>query len=948
METTKVPDLQFNQFINSIKGCFSAQQSVYLRDLAAKAGYGWIVEVGSFQGKSAVALWTGSKKRLLPSEPAVYCVEPHAKFEGIYGGEFGPQDRKAFFENMIKTGAYEGVALLNQSSETLGPGWNRPISLLVIDGDHTYEGVKRDFESWEPHVVPGGRIVFDDAADPEIGPYHLVREVLDAGGYTLENEFTKLVTLRKNFQDAPPPESRPAQKLKILVACTRLSARGGFLRFERVAKSLMAQGHTLTFATLGDEQDESWRGSVPVINIADAFNQPWDVTMIPGAAGFASAKTRSILESFRQPNFGLRVQHVLNDKTKEEKFKTVNYSFRPHLVLFNNHHWKPGDYTQFQANQFKTLVGGVDLEAFSTVKFRAMPCAGEEIWIGAQSQKNPEVLLSILEILPTNYRMKVFGPLDPLIELGSEWIEAGRLELVGYVDGNDLAKFYNSVDIVVSVEGFAGWTNVGAEALASGKPLVCSTPGTLSFAENRETALVINQLDPVQYASRIQELVENRELCEKIRFNGRKRIVNFDWKSYSNKLLDACYGARQANYFHAPELNLFGKWPLAVRLSGLRPLLSTCTGKTILDLGAAEGAIALNCLNAGGASVHGFELDEDRVQTARRICAQHDSRTVFRSADLNQWQKFTSDNGDVLRDKYDVVCYLGVHHHLNPETRNTNLKSIMKMAKEQFVIRTPEKVFELDCLEELIGANGFEPTETFDEDKRTTAGGLKFYRRVENRCQFVSFPKSGRTWLRYALHQLGATDEIKFHHDHFEFNSPERTPHDFGVEARKNRYSYRYRIVYLERNPLDVMASFYHQITGRFNDYHHYQGGPSEFIRDPYFGADILKRYQNTWNQLSKMEHVLKVTYEDCHRDFEGTLKKILEHFEFSVDNEEIKHAAKSSTFESMQQVESAGEFPHPWLRNRNGAKKVRSGRVGGYQNLFTQQDIEYLNSVFK
>ena len=952
METISNPDIQFNQFIETIRGCFSATQSAYLRDLAAQAGYGWMVEVGSFRGKSAVSLWTGAKNRELRLEPAVYCVEPHAKFRGIYGGEFGPEDRKAFYQNMIETGAYESVALLNQSSETLGPGWNRPLSLLVIDGDHTYDGVRRDFENWERHVVPGGRIVFDDAADPEIGPYHLVREILASGAYALEKEFTKLVTLRKNFNDAAPAPFQENQCLNILVACTRLGVRGGYLRFERVAKSLEAQGHTVTFATFYDEQDESWNGTTPTINIADAFYRKWDVTMIPGAAGFASSKTRSILEAFRSPNFGLRVQHILNDQSIEDQFQIVNQSLKPHLVLFNNDHWKPGDYTQFQANQFKTLVGAVELDLFSSVPFRVMPQADGEIWIGAQSQKNPEVLLSSLEKLPSNYRMRLFGPQKPMADIGAKLIQEGRLELVGYLDGTELPSFYDSIDMVVSVEDFAGWANVGAEALAAGKPLVCSPPGTIAFAEDNETALVVEGLDPNAFADKIQQLVNDRELCEKIRFNGRNRINGFDWDSYSAKLIDLCHEARQAEYFHAPSLNLHGKWPLEVRLQGLAPLLSTCSEKTILDLGAAEGAIALSCLESGAASVHGFELDPDRVTTAKRICAKHAQRSEFRSANLNQWAKFKYENNELLADQYDIVCYLGIHHHLNPKTRNENLITIMKMAKEQFVIRTPNQVFETDGLDTLIAANGFEPISVCEEDKRTTAGGLKFYRRVTNhrvtgRHQLISFPKSGRTWVRYALHQLGVADDILFHHDKFEFNTSERLPHEFAIDARKIRYSNKHRIVYLERNPFDVMASFYHQITGRFNDYHHYQGGPSEFIRDPYFGAEVIKNFQATWSQLSELDHVLKVTYEDCHSDFENTLKKILGHFEFPIDLQAIKTAIATSSFESMKKVEAAGQFPHPWLRNRNGSKKVRNGKVGGYQELFDQADVEYLKSVF-
>lgn len=39
------------------------------------------------------------------------------------------------------------------------------LQVLFIDGDHTYEGVKRDFQLWSDLVEPGGLVVFHDIAD---------------------------------------------------------------------------------------------------------------------------------------------------------------------------------------------------------------------------------------------------------------------------------------------------------------------------------------------------------------------------------------------------------------------------------------------------------------------------------------------------------------------------------------------------------------------------------------------------------------------------------------------------------------------------------------------------------------------------------------------------------------------------------------------------------------
>jgi len=51
---------------------------------------------------------------------------------------------------------------------------NAPLDLLFIDGDHTYDGVKRDFEMYSPFVRPGGIIAFHDIIQ---GQEELVGEV---------------------------------------------------------------------------------------------------------------------------------------------------------------------------------------------------------------------------------------------------------------------------------------------------------------------------------------------------------------------------------------------------------------------------------------------------------------------------------------------------------------------------------------------------------------------------------------------------------------------------------------------------------------------------------------------------------------------------------------------------------------------------------------------------
>lgn len=137
-----------------------------------------IVEVGSYRGRSTVALAHGSLDGCCVP---VYAIDPHEEFEGVLGGQFGYEDRGAFMSAMVATGSFEVVRLVNLSSGLVTAAWREPIGLLWIDGDHRYEGVRRDFECWAAHLAEGAVVAFDDATDPGLGPWKLLEELLAAG-----------------------------------------------------------------------------------------------------------------------------------------------------------------------------------------------------------------------------------------------------------------------------------------------------------------------------------------------------------------------------------------------------------------------------------------------------------------------------------------------------------------------------------------------------------------------------------------------------------------------------------------------------------------------------------------------------------------------------------------------------------------------------------------------
>jgi hypothetical protein len=185
---------EFVETLKSIRGALAPEQGQRLRELAAEVKEGAIIEVGSWRGRSTYALSLGSREG---NQAPIFAIDPHEAFTGIFGGEFGPQDRAAFYRNMLKTGSWENVRLINLSSEIVTPGWTLPVGMLWIDGDHSYEGVKRDYECWVPFLLPGAPLVLDDTIHPEGGPYQLVGE-LEAAGWRVSERVGKVAVLRRD------------------------------------------------------------------------------------------------------------------------------------------------------------------------------------------------------------------------------------------------------------------------------------------------------------------------------------------------------------------------------------------------------------------------------------------------------------------------------------------------------------------------------------------------------------------------------------------------------------------------------------------------------------------------------------------------------------------------------------------------------------------------------
>jgi predicted O-methyltransferase YrrM len=117
------------------------------------------VEIGSARGKSACyiarALAENGKGKL-------YAIDPHTRTD--WNDDDSVETYAVMRQNLEYLGLSDRVEIIRKTSQNAAQGWGRTIDLIFIDGDHSYEGVKRDWELFVPHVSPFGVVVFHDTA----------------------------------------------------------------------------------------------------------------------------------------------------------------------------------------------------------------------------------------------------------------------------------------------------------------------------------------------------------------------------------------------------------------------------------------------------------------------------------------------------------------------------------------------------------------------------------------------------------------------------------------------------------------------------------------------------------------------------------------------------------------------------------------------------------------
>ena len=230
----------------------------------------------------------------------------------------------------------------------------------------------------------------------------------------------------------------------------------------------------------------------------------------------------------------------------------------------------------------------------------------------------------------------------------------------------------------------------------------------------------------------------------------------------------------------------------------------------------------------------------------------------------------------------------------------------------------------------------------------------------------VSFPKSGRTWLRVLLAVVEARrrgdDPNAVVSEWLGQDAPSMAgrpvlfTHALAPNAHERVEAMSYflayigdqRRIFLVRDPRDTIVSYFFQVTKRQRG-SAFANDIGRFVRDSAYGIDRLLLFLVACDASLREASgpSLVVAYEDLHADPQRVLAATAEFLGCPAAAGALASAVTFGEFDNMRRLELEGGFGRPRLAMRDAndveSLKTRKGVVGGYAEYLSRKDLSYV-----
>lgn len=220
----------------------------------------------------------------------------------------------------------------------------------------------------------------------------------------------------------------------------------------------------------------------------------------------------------------------------------------------------------------------------------------------------------------------------------------------------------------------------------------------------------------------------------------------------------------------------------------------------------------------------------------------------------------------------------------------------------------------------------------------------------------VSFPKSGATWMDFLMANIHTTMSgdkrlINFYNIHTvipdihycrQIGSSNLTFPGFRVIKSHAEFNPYYKnVVYVVRDPRDVMISYYKFLVGLGQ----FSGSISDLIRSPKYGIGVWVDHVNSWYFKSPASlRINFLRYEDLKIDPYLALNRLYNMLGFEIPSDVLSLAIKKSSFDNMQILEKAWNYGGRPLADN--FKFMQKGASGSWSDIVSDEDQAYMWEV--
>ncbi|NXX16932.1 ST3A1 sulfotransferase, partial [Podargus strigoides] len=160
----------------------------------------------------------------------------------------------------------------------------------------------------------------------------------------------------------------------------------------------------------------------------------------------------------------------------------------------------------------------------------------------------------------------------------------------------------------------------------------------------------------------------------------------------------------------------------------------------------------------------------------------------------------------------------------------------------------------------------------------------------------------------------------------------------------------RARVIYVTRNPKDVLVSYYHfskymKTVEEIPDFTLFM---ERFLAGKVLGSSWIDHVEG-WYSHAEDFNILFLTYEEMKKDLRSAVLKICNFVGKKLSDEEVDSVVKQATFENMKKDPRANyeNLPDEFVEKDKGSF-LRKGTVGDWKNIMTVAQSERFDQVLK